>query len=34
MEGCLELHFQVEPTADQVKGNYQLKGIGVFRRSS
>jgi hypothetical protein len=34
MEGSLELDFQVEPTANQVKGNYQLKGIGVFRRSS
>lgn len=34
MEGSLELDFQVEPTADQVKGKYQLKGIGVFRKSS
>ncbi len=34
MEGSLELDFQVEPATDQVKGKYQLKGIGVFRRSS
>jgi hypothetical protein len=34
MEGSLELDFQVEPATDQVKGKYQLKGVGVFRRSS
>jgi hypothetical protein len=34
MEGSLELDFQVETAPDQVKGEYQLKGIGVFRRSS
>jgi hypothetical protein len=34
MEGSLELDFQIEPTTDQVKGKYQLKGIGVFRKSS
>lgn len=34
MEGSLELDFEVEPATDQVKGKYQLKGIGVFRRSS
>jgi len=33
MEGSLELDFQVETAPDQVKGNYQLRGIGVFRRS-
>ncbi len=34
MEGSLELDVRVEPATDQVKGKYQLKGIGVFRRSS
>lgn len=34
MEGSLELDFQVEPATDQVKGKHQLKGLGVFRRSS
>ncbi|MBN2098222.1 MAG: hypothetical protein JW753_01350 [Dehalococcoidia bacterium] len=34
MEGGLELDFQVEPATDQAKARYQLKGTGVFRRSS
>jgi len=34
MEGSLELDFQVEPATDEVKGKYNLRGIGVFRRSS
>jgi hypothetical protein len=33
MEGNLELDFQVEPATDQVNGKYQLKGIGIFRKS-
>lgn len=33
MEGSLELDFQVEPTTDQARGRYQLKGTSVFRRS-
>ena len=33
MEGSLELDFQVEPATEQIKGKYQLKGIGIFRRS-
>lgn len=34
MEGSLELDFQVEPATEQIKGKYQLKGIGIFRRAS
>ena len=34
MEGSLQLDFQVQPATDQAKGKYQLRGVGVFRRSS
>jgi hypothetical protein len=34
MEGSLELDFQVATAPEQVKGKYQLKALGVFRRSS
>ncbi len=34
MEGALDIDFQITEVSNQSEGKYQIRGIGVFRRSS
>ena len=34
MEGDLDIDFQIAEVINQSEGKYQIRGIGVFRRSS
>ncbi len=33
MEGALDIDFQIAEVSNQSEGKYQIRGIGVFRRS-